>query len=97
MLLIIRKKILIFKIFYELKEESTYIQSKLLYRKIISILTENSNLFFLYLQLNSGAEIDLVSGRYLYKVKRISLIELQTHLLMDFFFHIFLFMKEVQI
>ena len=40
----------IFKIFYELKEESTYIQSELLYRKIISKLTENSNLFFLYLQ-----------------------------------------------
>ena len=78
-----------FKIFYELKEESTYTQSELLYRKIISKLTENSNLFFLYLQLNSGADVDLVSGKYLYKVKHISLIELQTHLLMDFFYPYF--------
>lgn len=78
-----------FKIFNELKEESTYIQSELLYRKIISKLTENSNLFFLYLKLNSGADVDLVSGKYLYKVKHISLIELKTHLLMDFFYPYF--------
>jgi len=78
-----------FKIFFDLKEESTYIQSELLYRKIISKLTENSNLFFLYLQLNSGADVDLVSGKYLYKVKHISLIELQTHLLMDVFYPYF--------
>ena len=78
-----------FKIFYELNEKSTYIQSELLYREIVSKLTENSNLFFLYLQLNSGADVDLVSGKYMYKVKHISLIELQTHLLMDSFYPYF--------
>ena len=46
-------------------------------------------MFFLYLKLNSGAAVDLVSEKYLYKVKHISLIELQTHLLMDFFYPYF--------
>ena len=38
-----------FKSFYNLEENSSYIKSELMYRDIISSLTIESKLFFLYL------------------------------------------------
>ena len=88
----------IFKSFYELNEESSYIKSELFYRDIISQLNEESSLFFLYLQLNSGSSLDFISGTHFYKIKHISLIELKTHLLMDYFYpYFFLFFSEKEI
>ena len=78
-----------FKLFYEMNEDSSYIRSELLYRDIISKLTKDSNLFFLYLQLNSGSEIDYMTGKSFYKIKHISLIELKAHLLTEYFYPYF--------
>ena len=79
----------IFKSFYKLNENSSYIQSELMYRKIISNLDIDSKLFFLYLQLNSGAGYDYITGNYFYRIKHISLIEIKTHLLEDYFYPYF--------
>lgn len=84
--------------FYQLNEESTYIKSEQFYRDIISQLNEESSLFFLYLQLNSGSFLDFISGNHFYKIRHISLIELKTHLLMDYFypyFFVFFSGKEI--
>ena len=78
-----------FESFYELNEDSAFIKSELLYREVISNLTEDSSLFFLYLQLNSGADIDYLELNHFYKVKHISLIEIKTHLLTEYFYPYF--------
>ena len=78
-----------FESFYELNEDSVFIKSELLYREIISNLTEDSSLFFLYLQLNSGSDIDYIDLNHCYKVKHISLIEIKTHLLTEYFYPYF--------
>ena len=83
----------IFKSFYDLNENSSYIQSELFYRNIISNLDNNSSLFFLYLQLNSGADIDFITQNYFYKTKHISLIEIQYHLLYEYFHPYFFLYK----
>ena len=72
-----------------MKEDSSFIKSELFYRDIISFLTDESNLFFLYLQLNSGSDIDFMTGKNFYKIKHISLIELKTHLLTEYFYPYF--------
>ena len=78
-----------FKSFYELEEESFFIKSELFYREIISKLTEDSSLFFLYLQLISGSDIDYTSLNNFYKINHISLIEIKTHLLTENFYPYF--------
>ena len=78
-----------FESFYELNEDSVFIKSELLYREIVSNLTEDSSLFFLYLQLNSGSDIDYIDLNHFYKVKHISLIEIKNHLLTEYFYPYF--------
>ena len=78
-----------FESFYELNEDSVFIKSELLYREIVSNLTEDSSLFFLYLQLNSGSDIDYIDLNHFYKVKHISLMEIKNHLLTEYFYPYF--------
>ena len=75
--------------FYELNEDSVFIKSELFYREIISNLTEDSSLFFLFLQLNSGYDIDYIDLNYYYKIKHISLIEIKNYLLNECFYPYF--------
>ena len=78
-----------FESFYELNENSVFIKSELLYREIVSNLTEDSSLFFLYLQLNSGSNIDYIDLNHFYKIKHISLVEIKKHLLTEYFYPYF--------
>ena len=73
------------KKYYDLLEQSPYVQSELLFRKIISDLNENSSLYFIYLQLNSGCGVDLLSYTRYYKIKDIPLIGIKNHILNDHF------------
>jgi len=75
--------------FYELNEDSVFIKSELFYREIISNLTEDSSLFFLFLQLNSGYDINYIDLNYYYKIKHISLIEIKNYLLNECFYPYF--------
>ncbi len=70
---------------------SPYIQSEIKYRKIITELKDNSKLSFLFLQLNSGAGIDLMSLKTFYQIKIIPLISIKNQLLKDFnpYFYVF--------
>ena len=61
-----------------------------MYRGIISSLTKDSKLFFLYIQLNSGFGFDYMSSNHFYKVKHVSLIEIKNHLLNEYFYPFFL-------
>jgi len=78
-----------FESFYELNEESFFIKSELYYREIISKLTEDSSLFLLYLQLDSGSDIDYITLNHFYKIKHISLTEIQYDLLAENFYPYF--------
>ena len=78
-----------FESFYELNEDSFFVKSELFYRKIISNLTDESSLFFLYLQLDSGSGLDFVSRNHFYKIKHISLTEIKMHLLTENFYPYF--------
>ena len=69
---------------YDLPKKSSYVQSEILYRDIIMNLTYDSSLYFLYLQLNSNWDFDMISSNSWFKIKKISLIEIQSHLLSDF-------------
>ena len=81
-----------FESFYELSEKSIFIKSELLYREIISKLTEDSSLFFFYLQLDSGADVNYFEANYFYKIEHISLEEIKTDLLSENFYpHFFTF------
>jgi len=75
--------------FYDLAEKSPYVQSELFYRNIISRLNKDSCLVFYYLQLNSGSDIDYLSKSNCYKIRTIPLIEIQNHLLNEFFYPYF--------
>ena len=75
--------------FYELNEDSYFVKSELFYREIISKLTDDSSLFFLYLQLDSGADLDYISANYFYKIKHISLTEIKMHFLTENFYPYF--------
>ena len=75
----------------DLPEYSPYIQSEILYRRIISNLKEDSKLSFLYLQLNSGAGEDLITSKTYYKIKMIPLVSIKNHMLNDFFPYFFIF------
>ena len=78
-----------FESFYELNEDSFFVKSELFYRKIISKLTDESSLFFLYLQLDSGSGLDFVSRNHFYKIKHISLTKIKIHLLTENFYPFF--------
>ena len=78
-----------FESFYELNENSFLVKSELLYREIISKLTDESSLFFLYLQLDSSSGLDFVSANHFYKIKHISLTEIKMHLLTENFYPYF--------
>ena len=71
--------------FYDLPENSPYIQSELFFRKVISKLNDNSSLSFLFLQLNSGSGKDYLTKEEHYKIRMIPLIEIKYHLLKKFF------------
>ena len=71
--------------FYELTEDSFLIKSELFYREIISKLAEDSCLFFLYLQLYSGSNIDYTTSDNFYKIKHVSLTEIKAFLLSEYF------------
>ena len=75
--------------FFDIRENSSFIQSELLYRKIISEITYNSSLYLLYLQLNSGSGFDYVSLKNFYKIGFYSLTEIKKYLLTDFFYPFF--------
>ena len=79
----------------ELPEYSPFIQSEIIYRKIISNLTYESKLSFLYLQLNSGEEDDFITLNSFYKIKMIPLIGIQKHLIDDFI-PFFLLIKDIK-
>ena len=70
---------------------SPYVESEIIFRKIICELTEKSKLSFLFLQLNSGAGEDLFSSKTFYKIKMIPLISIKNHILNDFspYFYIY--------
>ena len=74
-----------FKYFYDLPENSCYIQSELFFRKTVSKLNDNSSLLFLYLQLNFGSGYDYIKKSEYYKIRMIPLIEIKYHLLVDSF------------
>ena len=78
-----------FRSFYDLPENSPYIQSELFFRKTVSKLNDNSSLSFLYLQLNSGSGEDLLTNDYHYKIRIIPLLEIKFHLLKEFFYPYF--------
>ena len=78
-----------FRSFYDLPENSPYIQSELFYRKTVSQLNYNSNLSFLFLQLNSGSGKDYLTNAQHYKIKLIPLIEIKYHLLQEYFYTYF--------
>ena len=75
--------------FFDISENSSFIQSELFYRKIISKITYNSSLYFLYLQLNSGSGYDYASSKNIYKIGFYSLTEIKKHLLTEFFYPYF--------
>jgi len=70
---------------YDLPKKSSYVQSEILYRDIIMNLTYDSSLYFLYLQLNSNWDFDMISSNSWFKIKKISLIEIQNHYLLSDF------------
>ena len=79
-----------------LPEYSPYIQSEILYRKIISSLNEDSKLKFLFLQLNSGGGYEILTSKTWYKIKMIPLISIKDHILNDFlpFFFVYSSVKD---
>ena len=68
---------------YDLSSQSSFLQSEILYKNIIMNLTYDSSLYFLYLQLNSNCDIDMISSNSWFKIKKIPLIDIQTHLLSE--------------
>ena len=76
---------------YSLPKISPYVQSELIYKDVIMNLTYDSSLYFLYLQLNSNWDFDIISYNFWFKIKKISLTEIQNHLLSDFSPYFFTF------
>lgn len=79
---------------YSLPKESPYVQSELKYRDLIMNLTYDSCLYFFYLQLISNCDVDIISSRIWYKIKKISLNEIQSHLLSHFSPYFFSFYSK---
>ena len=75
----------------DLPEYSPYIQSEILYRDVISKLTNKSKLTFLFLQLNSGGSNEFISNQTWYKIKSIPLIEIKKHLLNEYYPYFFIY------
>ena len=78
-----------FRHFYDLPENSCYIESESFFRKTISNLNDDSSLSFFYLQLNSGSGVDYNTKAEHYKIRMIPLIEIKYHLLIEFFYPYF--------
>ena len=84
--------------FKNLPEYSPYVQSEILYRKIISSLEDKSKLSLLFLQLNSGGGTDIISLKKWYKVKMIPLIAIKFHILNNFSPYFFIYeSKEISL
>ncbi len=79
---------------YSLPKESPYVQSEIKYRDLIMNLTYDSCLYFLYLQLNSNCDIDIISSNSWFKIKKIPLDEIRNHLLSDFSPYFFTFYSK---
>ena len=77
--------------FKDLPEYSPYLQSEILYRKIISSLEDKSKLSLLFLQLNSGGGTDIITLNKWYKVKMIPLIAIKFHILNNFSPYFFIY------
>ena len=80
---------------YSLPKTSPYVQSELMYKDVIMNLTYDSSLYFLYLQLNSDWDFDILSSNSWFKIKKISLPEIQNHLLSDFSPYFFTFNSKM--
>ena len=65
----------------ELAEDDVYKRGFAFYKSVIEDLTEESELILIYLQLNSGAGLELLNQKNCYKISMISIEEIKEHLL----------------
>jgi len=70
---------------------SPYFQGEILYRKIITNLTNKSKLNFIFLQLQSGAGYDYINNINCYKIKIISNLMVKYYLLSNYTNYFFRF------
>ena len=75
----------------DLPEYSPYFQGEILYRKIISNLTNESKLNFNFLQLQSGAGYDYINNINCYKIKIIPILMIKYYLLNNYIKYFFRF------
>ena len=75
----------------DLPEYSPYFQGEILYRKIISNLTNESKLNFIFLQLQSGAGYDYINNINCYKIKIIPILMIKYYLLNNYTKYFFRF------
>ena len=75
----------------DLPEYSPYFQGEILYRNIISNLTNESKLNFIFLQLQSGAGYDYINNINCYKIKIIPILMIKYYLLNNYTKYFFRF------
>ena len=75
----------------DLPQYSPYIQGEILYRKIITNLTNKSKLNFILLQLQSGAGYDYINNINCYKIKIIPILMIKYYLLSNYTNYFFRF------
>ena len=75
----------------DLPQYSPYFQGEILYRKIITNLTNESKLNFILLQLQSGAGYDYINNIHCYKIKIIPILMIKYYLLSNYTNYFFRF------
>lgn len=67
----------------KLKKEDSFLNGIEFYKRIILDLNENSDLILIYLQLNSGAGLELLNHQTCYKISMLSIENIKNHLIND--------------
>ena len=74
----------------KLKDDNPFKKGFNFYKSIIEDLTEDSELMFIFLQLNSGSGKEIINDKNCYKISMISISEIKEHLINNipkFFFY----------
>ena len=81
---------------YKIKKfgDFSFIKGEIFFRSVIKDLDEYSQLFFIYLQLNSGIGINLYDNKTYYRISMIDIDNIKSHLLSLFPKYFFLFDNE---
>ena len=65
----------------EVGKDSPYYKGFKFFKDIILDLKEDSDLIFIYLQINSGCGLDLISGEKYFKISMVSVEDIKSHII----------------